>query len=83
MPKRTALASIEWTASRATIRGLDDKSWMVERMEEFPEAGHPGTAVPGEERLGSRLVSGFPQTDLHRINVTSGRQENTATRDDR
>jgi hypothetical protein len=56
---------------------------MVEGMEEFPKAGHPGTVVLGEERLGSRMVGGFPRTDLHRINVTVAGKKNTATRDDR
>jgi len=55
---------------QAPARGLRDKRRMAEGMQDFPEAGHPGTAVPGEKRLGRRLVSGFPRTDLHRINVT-------------
>jgi len=67
---------------QATARGLGDKCRMAERMDEFPQPGHPGTAVPGEERLGSRLVGGFPRSDLHHINVTVA-GGNTATRDDR
>jgi hypothetical protein len=67
---------------QAPVRGLGDNRRMVEGMEEFPEAGHPDAAVPGEERLGSRLVSGFPRADVHCINLTSGGQETPQTQED-
>jgi hypothetical protein len=47
---------------------------MVQGTDQFSQAGRPQAVVPGEERLGRRLVSGLPRTDLHRINVTAAQQ---------
>ena len=44
---------------------------MIQGMDQFPQTGHPETAMPGEERLHRSLVGGLPRTDLHRINVTA------------
>lgn len=69
-------------SQQAPARGLGNECRMVEGMDEFPQPGHPGAVVPGEERLGRPLVGAPPRTDPHRLNVTVT-DGNTATRDDR
>ena len=63
---------------QAPARGLSHECRMLEGMDEFPQPGHPGAVMPGEERLCSRLVGRFSRPDLHRINVTVA-SGNTAT----
>jgi hypothetical protein len=52
--------------------GLGDKRRMIQGMNQFPQAGHPETVVPGKERLGSSLTGGLPLPDVHPDNVTAG-----------
>jgi len=47
---------------------------MIQRMDQFLQAGPPQTVVPGKERPGRNLVGGLPRTNLHRINVTATEQ---------
>jgi hypothetical protein len=57
---------------------------MVQRIDQFPQAGYPQTVVPGQERAGRSLVGGLPRTDLHCINLTTMAQGTIAhlVRDD-
>jgi hypothetical protein len=58
-------------AEQSPPGGLGDKRRMIQRADEFSQAGHPQTVVPGKKLLGRRLVGGHPRTNVHRTNVTS------------
>jgi len=61
-------------AQQLPTRCLGDERRMVQGMDQFSQAGRPQAVVPGQERLGRRLVGGLPRTDPHRINVTTMEQ---------
>jgi hypothetical protein len=51
--------------------GFGEEGRVVERIEEFPEAGGAEDVVPGQERPGRRLVGALPRADPHRLTVTA------------
>lgn len=48
---------------------LGDKRRIVPGMDELSQTGHAGTAMLGEERLGSRLAGGLSRPHPHRISL--------------
>jgi hypothetical protein len=58
-------------AGQLPVGSLGDKRRMIQRVDQFSQAGHPETAMPGKKRLGRRLVGGLPRANLHRITVTA------------
>ena len=47
-------------AQQLPTRCLGDERRMVQGMDQFSQAGRPQAVVPGQERLGRRLVGGLP-----------------------
>lgn len=56
-------------SQQVPVRILGDKRRIVLGMDQLPETGHAGTAMPGQERLSVRLVGGLSRTDPHRISL--------------
>jgi hypothetical protein len=50
-------------------------------MDKLPQTGHAGTAMPGQERLGSRLVGGLSRRDPHRISLLAATCERARSHD--
>ena len=58
-------------AEQLSLDGLSDKCRMIQRADQFSQAGYPETIMPDKKLLGRSLVGGLPRTDLHRINLTA------------
>jgi hypothetical protein len=67
-------------SQQVPVHVLGDKRRIVLRMDQLHQTGHTRAAMPGQERLGSRLVGGLSQTDpartsllasIHRVNSGS------------
>jgi hypothetical protein len=50
---------------QASVFGLAEERWVVERVDEFAQASHSGVATFGEEGTNGRPIDGLPRTDLH------------------
>ena len=58
-------------AQQSPFGGLDDKSRIIQGMDQFSQARYPETIVPGKKRLDRRLVGGLPRTNDHRAQLTA------------
>jgi hypothetical protein len=54
---------------------VDNRRRIVLGMDQVSPTGHVGTAMPGKERLGHRLVGGLSRMDPHRISLLGPRYE--------